>query len=404
MLEDNLSTLANLMQIRAFKQVVVKGSVSRAADELFRTQSAITRAIHDLEVTLGVTLFERHPGGMRLTDLGECVLPRANRAIEELHHIPQRLAKLPGGVQRVEIEPLWLFNARRLQIFCILCQTQHMQTVAARLGLSQPAVSAALNVLENGAGVALLERTPRGMLPTLAGREIEPYIRRAMNELSHIPADIAARNGVLTGTVRVGALPLGRTRILPQAIVMLTSRYPGVRVVTNESAYSVLATEMRSGNIDFIFGALRGDEDALDATGETLFTERMVLVARRDHPLAGEGTLHADLREAQWVLPRSGTPARFLLNASFQAMGIPAPDPVVETGDLALVRGLLMQSDMLAAVSAHQLEVELALGELVVLPIALPDTERAIGLTMRTGCLHSPAAKALLSCLREVCQ
>ena len=85
-------------------------------------------------------------------------------------------------------------------------------------------------------------------------------------------------------------------------------------------------------------------------------------------------------------------------------MGIPAPDPVVETGDLALVRGLLRQSDMLAAVSAHQLEVELALGDLVALPIALPDTERAIGLTMRTGCLHSPAAKALLSCLREVCQ
>ncbi len=84
-------------------------------------------------------------------------------------------------------------------------------------------------------------------------------------------------------------------------------------------------------------------------------------------------------------------------------MGIPAPNPVVETGDLALVRGLLMQSDMLAAVSAHQLEVELASGALVVLPVPLPDTERAIGLTVRAGCLHSPAADALIRCLREVC-
>ena len=404
MQEDNLSALCNLMQIRAFEQVVITGSVSRAANELFRTQSAITRAIHDLEVTLGVTLFERHAGGMRLTDLGECVLPRARRALEELHRIPHCLAKLPGGIKRPEIEPLWLFNVRRLQIFTTLCQTQHMQTVAAYLGLSQPAVSAALSILENGAGVGLLERTPRGMIPSLAGREIEPYIRRALNELRHIPADIAARNGVLTGTVRVGALPLGRTRLLPQAIVMLTARYPGVRVVTNESAFDVLATEMRSGNIDFIFGALRGGQGALDTYNEALFTEKMVLLARHGHPLARMDTRHADLRTARWVLPRSGSPARHLLNTSFQAMGIPSPDPVVETGDLALVRGLLMQSDMLAAVSAHQLEVELASGDLVALPIVLPDTERAIGLTLRTGCLHSPAAKALLSCLREICQ
>jgi len=404
MAEKGTQELTNLMQIRAFSQVVAQGSVSRAADELFRTQSAITRAIRDLELTLGVTLFERHAGGMMLTDFGKCVLPRALRAIEELHQVPQRLAKLQGrGAQRSDAEPLWLFNVRRLQIFITLCQTRHMQTVAGRLGLSQPAVSAALRVLENGAGIALLERTPHGMMPSLAGREIEANVRRALNELRHIPADIAARSGILEGTVRVGALPLGRTRILPQAIVMLTARYPGVRVVTSESAFGVLASEMRSGDIDFIFGALRRDEDALDVTRETLFSERMVLLARHDHPLVGRELSTDDLRAARWVLPRSATPARYLLNNSFQAMGIPAPDPVVETGDLALVRGLLMQSDMLAAVSAHQLEVELASGALVALSVPLPDTDRAIGLTVRAGCLHSPAADALIRCLREVC-
>lgn len=402
--EDNTNELINLMQIRAFRQVVAQGSVSRAADELFRTQSAITRSIRDLELTLAVPLFERHAGGMMLTDFGKCVLPRAHRAIDELHQIPLLLAKLQGrGSQRGDAEPLWLFNVRRLQIFITLCQTRHMQSVAVRLGISQPAVSAALKVLENGAGVALLERTPHGMMPSLAGGEIEANIRRALNELRHIPADIAARRGVLEGTVRVGALPLGRTRILPQAIVMLTSRYPGVRVVTSESAFAVLAAEMRAGDIDFIFGALRRDEDALDVTRETLFSERMVLLARHDHPLAGKAIGTQDLRQARWVLPRSATPARHLLDDSFQEMGIPAANPLVETGDLALVRGLLMQSDMLAAVSAHQLEVELASGALVALPVALTNTERAIGLTMRTGCLHSPAAEALIGCLREVC-
>ena len=395
----------NLMQIRAFIQVVAQGSVSRAADELFRTQSAVTRAIRDLEQRLGVPLFERHAGGMMLTDFGKCVLPRARRALEELHQVPLLLARLRGRPlpARGEAEPLWLFNVRRLHIFTTLCQTRHMQTVAAQLGLSQPAVSAALKVLENGAGIALLERTPHGMMPSLAGREMEPNIRRALNELRHIPADIAARRGVLAGTVRIGALPLGRTRLLPQAIIRLTARYPAVRVITNESAFGTLAAEMRAGDIDFIFGALRNSNDAADITRETLFREDMLLLARRGHPLAARPPGTEDLRRARWVLPRAATPARRLLDSCFRAMGIPAPEPVVESGDLALVRGLLLHSEMVAAVSAHQLEHELASGELAALPLSLPDTGRDIGLTCRAGCLHSPAAQAMIDCLREVC-
>lgn len=405
MQEESGQEWVNLMQIRAFSQVVEQGSVSRAAEELFRTQSAVTRAIRDLELRLGVPLFERHAGGMMLTDFGKCVLPRARRALAELRETPLRLARLRGrpAPPRGEAEPLWLFNVRRLQIFITLCQTRHMQTVAARLGLSQPAVSAALKVLESGAGIALLERTPHGMMPSLAGREMEPGIRRALNELRHIPADIAARRGVLTGTVRIGALPLGRTRLLPQAIILLLSRYPAVKVMTNESAFGMLASEMRAGDIDFIFGALRNSEEAADITRETLFREDMVLLARRGHPLAAQGATLADLQRAQWVLPRADTPARRLLEGCFQSMGLPAPSPQVESGDLALVRGLLLHSDMLAAVSAHQLEHELARGELVRLAPALTGTGRDIGLTCRAGCLHSPAAQAMIDCLREVC-
>jgi LysR family transcriptional regulator of gallate degradation len=397
--------LSNLMQIRAFCQVVDQGSVSRAADELYRTQSAVTRAIRDLEQALDVPLFERHANGMLLTDFGKCVLPRARRAIAELHLIPAQLAKLHGktGLTRSETEPLYLFNVRRLQIFISLCKTRHMQTVATLLGLSQPAVSAALKVLENGAGVALLERTPHGMMPSLAGQDIVPNLRRALNELRHIPADIAARRGVLEGTVQVGALPLGRTRLLPQAIIGLTQRYGGVKVVTNESAFSTLASELRSGEVDFIFGALRSSDYAADMVSETLFTESMVILARKGHPLLAGEVAHEDLREARWVLPRAETPARRLLDNSFVAMDIPPPDPVVESGDLGIVRGLLLGSDMLAAVSARQLEHELESGELVKLPLDLADTHRAIGLTFRAGSLLSPAAGALVAEIRKVC-
>ncbi|VTM38954.1 LysR family transcriptional regulator [Klebsiella quasipneumoniae] len=93
MLKRKHDKIINIMQLRFFCQVALRGSVSRAADDLFRTQSAITRAIRDLEAALNVTLFERHYSGMVPTEYGKCILPRARRAIDDLQAIPALLQK-----------------------------------------------------------------------------------------------------------------------------------------------------------------------------------------------------------------------------------------------------------------------------------------------------------------------
>lgn len=380
-----------------------RGTVSEAAEKLFRTQSAITRSIRDLEHTLATPLFERHASGMLLTEMGKCVLPRAQRAINELHHIPRLLSKLKlRDGQREEAEPVWLFNLRRLQIFLALCRFHHTQSVAVSLGISQPAVSAALKVLEKGAGLALFQRTPKGMIPTPAGREIAPFISRALNEIRHIPEDLAAQQGILTGTVHVGALPLCRSSLLPQAITRLVTRYPGVKVVTNESVFSALVSELRAGDIDFILGALRQNDAVPDIRNQVLFNEELILLARPQHPLAGRQLTPDELAQTQWILPRENSPARHLLDSAFMTLGMSAPQPVLESGDLAIVRGVLLHSDMVAAVSSHQMEFELRAGILTPLMLNLHDTRREIGLTFRQGALHSPAARALLNCIDTV--
>jgi LysR family transcriptional regulator of gallate degradation len=108
------------------------------------------------------------------------------------------------------------------------------------------------------------------------------------------------------------------------------------------------------------------------------------------------------LQRAQWVLSRPGSPSRELLVRAFREAGDAAPVPAVETGDLALLRGLLLQSDMVTAISAHQLRYEIETGALVVLPYPLESTRRRIGLTQRRNALPSPAAKALIDAVRQV--
>jgi LysR family transcriptional regulator of gallate degradation len=392
------SELPSLMHVRAFVRVADHGSVSKASVALFRAQSVVTRSISELEARLGIALFERHANGMRLTDYGERLLPRARRVLAELDSVPRLL----NGADKRAVEPLYLFQARRLQVFVKLCETHHMQTVASLLGLSQPAISSTIKVMESGCGQTLFERTPRGLQPTRASHDILFPIRRALNELRHLETDITALRGALQGVVHVGALPLGRTRILPEAIVRLMAKHPAIQVITNESPFDLLATELRAGDVDFIFGALRSEAYASDLAGESLLTEDMVVLARRDHPLYRNSALHAELANAQWVLPRAGSPARQMLDACFTRFGIAPPRAVVESADMAIIRGLLLRSDMLAAVSAHQLEQEIASGELCILPLELNQTTRAIGLTYRNGCLHSPVAQALMEMIRRV--
>lgn len=148
---------------------------------------------------------------------------------------------------------------------------------------------------------------------------------RALNELENIWSDLAARRGVLEGTVRIGALPLSRTRLLPSAIAAFLAQHPGITLMTNESPYESLVADMRAGNIDFIIGALRQDEDLPDLCSEALFEEDMLILLRNNHPLLRHPDPRSQLATAQWVLPRANAPARNLLDKAFVTWAAAAP-------------------------------------------------------------------------------
>jgi len=95
-------------------------------------------------------------------------------------------------------------------------------------------------------------------------------------------------------------------------------------------------------------------------------------------------------------LPRANTPNRLLFERALRKRGIAAPEVVVETSDLAVLRGVLVNGDLLTAISPRQLSYELAAGLLAPLPFALPDTRRVIGITRRLDSVASPGARVLM--------
>lgn len=386
----------SLRHLHAFRVVAATGGIRRSSLSLFRASSAVTRSVATLEEQLEAQLFERKGSGMLLTAAGEVVRLRADRIDAEFQAVrddalraQDKHGRKVGGIEA-------LLNERRLQAAALLAEVHHMPTVAHTMGMSQAAVSQAISRLEDMLGQPLFLRTAHGMLPTDAGRKWIERFERALAELRHIPEDVAALAGVVEGKVTIGALPLARAQLLPLAITSVLKRHPRLHVSSLESPYGELTAGLLSGRIDFIVGALRSAPgEAFSA--RALFEDRPALVARAGHPLAKKEKLcMADLQGYPWVLSRPGAPLRESLGQFFHKNGVEPPQPAVETGDLALLRGLLMSSDMLTVLSAHQLHYEVATSQLAVLPFDMPGLERSIGIMTRKGAHLAPGARVLL--------
>lgn len=395
-----------LRHLRAFIAVARSGGVTKAAARLLRAQSVVTRAVHKLEAALGVPLFERRAQGVEPTVYGQALLVRAERAAEQLSQARTDMQPLcPRGLPSVTAPVFSMQTSQRhLDAFLMLVELHHMSEVARRLSISQPAVSAAIRELEGGLRTPLFVRAPSGLFPNPAARMLARRVRLALAELRHAEEELASLRGMDVGHTRVGVLPLSKTAVvMPRAIARLTERYPAVRVTLRDGAFENQEDALRSGELDFVFGALRDFPRDSDLVGEPLFEDRLCLIVRATHPLAR--TRRVTLRHSEdfpWVLNRPGTPGRERLERAFQRRGINLPRVIIETGSLAMTRALLLEADFITALSPDQFEHEIAAGLIAVLPPELPETVRPIGVIRRRNSVLPPSAERLIQALREV--
>jgi LysR family transcriptional regulator of gallate degradation len=391
--------------LRFFVAVANGGSITQASRALSRAQSAVTGAIRELEMSVGADLFERRPRGMIPTPAGRLLLARAERALLEMETCKAAFAAALADDRWVRNAPIFSLSASmmRLLAYVTLADQHSMAAVAASLGMSQPAVSQALHTIETGLGVKLFQRTPTSMLPTPLGALLALHIKRALAELRIAEEEILSLEGGVQGSVVVGSLSLGRNRLLPLACTRLLASYPELSIRTEEGSFEHLAARLREGQIDFMLGALRRPEHTVGLARTSIARDVMGIVVRASHPLANERNLTlADLSGMRWVLPRRGTPTRELLENTLRLRGLEPPRIAVETADLAVTLGVLLSSNMVTAASPHVFRREIDAGVVVVLPLALPETVREVGILQRARGVPSPAARRLIEIIREI--
>ena len=394
--------LHRLKALRCLAAVAIHGSAVRAAEALFISQPAVTRAVLDFERFCGVALFDRGGRGMTPTAIGLRVARRAQAMLDHLASGAAAATELAAPADRrlsTSNRFAGAVTAAAIQALVVMARSRSEAQAALQLGISQPAVSRTLRVLEHLVGAPLLQRSLRGARFTESGETLLRHVKLACAEARGIECDLAAWHGEVRGSVVIGALPLSAALILPPAIDAVRRARPEIRITVVDGGFESLCRKLREADIDVMVGALRAPPP--DIRQEVLFQEPLAVLARIGHPCFERHPLMlADLLPWEWVMPLHCTPATRALQQAFTSAGMCPPVPAVHCNNVTLIEAMLSQSDRLALTSRSQARHDERRGRVRQLPIDLPDTNRSIGVATRGSSEPSPDLAAVLDALR----
>lgn len=291
---------------------------------------------------------------------------------------------------------------RHLQMIIAIAEHGSILSAAHALGLSQPAISKALQEVEDILGVRLFDRMPRGVVINLYGKSLLERSRLIVAELERLVDDIGRMRDGASGTVVLGALPTAAAGILPVALRRLKASHPGLDVRVIQARTTELLPQLESGRLDLIVGRLYEVEGAHDLRYEVLYHEPISVLARAEHPIlvSGDASLEAVSRY-EMVLPslehRLGQEVDDMLVGS----GVQVSPNCLRSSSTSLIRELLLSGDTLAILPRMMMCGDLLRGLIKVVPLALSSGVRPAGVITLRHRERLAAVDALIGCLKE---
>lgn len=293
-------------------------------------------------------------------------------------------------------------SLRHLTLIAAIDREGSLLAAAQSVGLTQSAVTKALQEAEAVVGARLFDRTNRGVLPTQEGEVLIAHAKLVLTQLRHAGQELEDMRSGSGGRVAVGVLVSAAVTLLPRAIADVRKARPNLAVKVIEGTNDVLMPLLRAGELDFVIGRLPGFSGGAGIAEETLCADHAQIVVRAGHPLTRRrGLMLADLLDEPWILPRQETSMRRQIDEAFRVQGLPPPANSVESVSILTNRSLVLLADYLVVWPVELARFEAAQGLVAALDVPLPTTHRPIGLSTRAGARLSPAAETLIAALRR---
>jgi DNA-binding transcriptional LysR family regulator len=293
---------------------------------------------------------------------------------------------------------------RDLHVLFAVMQSGSMAKAAQQLAVSQPVVSTAIASLEHALGVRLLDRSRRGVEPTIYGHALFSHGIAAFDALRQGIREIEFLADPTVGELRIGCPEWIAAGLLPVIIDRLLQRHPRLVFHVNQT---ITATpefrELRQRSVDLVLGRLALPFTEEDLHAEILYQEQLCVLAGLGSRWARRRKIDlAELADESWLLTPPNELPGSLVTEAFRMSGLKPPRPMVVSHSVHLRNRLLATGRYITVMPRSLLRFTDLAASLKALPVRLPIEPRPVAIVTLKDRTLSPVAKRFIDCARDI--
>jgi DNA-binding transcriptional LysR family regulator len=302
-----------------------------------------------------------------------------------------------------------MLDVGKLATLAAVVEHGSFSAAGAAIGLTQPAVSRQVSLLERRVGLQLVRRTQQRVHATEAGRLLVEHTDAVLDRLKLAEAQLAELAGLPAGHVRLGSFFTAMVYLSAELAALLEVRHPALFRGTRQPVEDVLVDRraalrgLGAAELDVAIvyeHAFEPDPAPADVELVALFDDPLCALVPRTHALAGAASVEvAQLASDTWIRAHHGAAARLVdhvlgeagLRPKLLAAGH-GDEPIESQAFVAAGQGVTI---------AHRLNVLIARDQVVAVPLAGPAPVRHV----QAGIMrdhHAPTARAVVEALQEV--
>ena len=283
-------------------------------------------------------------------------------------------------------------NLNHLAIFHAVALTGGVGTGAARLHISQSAVSKQLADFENHLGATLFDRLPRGVRLTEAGKLLLGYANRIFSLETEAEQVLGDLHALRRGRVSIGASRTIGGYLLPAILAQFNRLHPDIELTLEVANTAAIQTMLIDGAIDVGFTEGLSRSEALEFS--VMAEDELVLIAAPGAQPAGSLAVSA-LHGLPLLMREPGSGTRAVMEQVLATHGV-VPRSAMTLASTEAIKRMVAAGMGYAFVSALAVSTEVQAGLLTIVPIKGLRIRRPLHRLELKGSWTSPAVTAFL--------
>lgn len=290
---------------------------------------------------------------------------------------------------------------RQLRYLLAIAEEGNFTRAAEKVFVSQSALSQQIQLLEQEIGAPVLSRGKRGVHLTAAGEVLQRHALRVFHELEQARVVIDELQGLKRGELRVGAVQTVNDYLMPHLITAFAARYPDVKLRVDELPSDEIEAGLESGGLQAAIGFIPASR--AEIAHERLFSERLGLVVRADHPLAGKQRVQVAALDSLPVIMLANTFCTRRLWEESARLASAQPRVALEVNTVSSILSLVETTGLASVLPEFSLRDGDTRG-LQAVALTDPTPVRQVGLLWRRDESLCAATRAFMSLARELTQ